>query len=284
MTIKVIGYGDNVVDRYVNKRIMFPGGNALNFAVNAQKNGVEAAYLGEFGNDPEGIFIHSVLSKMGLDIRNCKISEEAVTEKANVELIDGDRKFVGTERGTRRAIELTSTILDYISSFKLLHSGCHAATEKQLSRLEKLSIMRSFDFSDPPKYRTKNYLDLVCPYIDFALFSCSENSEAEINRLLHICASWNVRFVLMTRGAKPPLFYADEKKYEGTVKPLENVVDTMGAGDAYFTAFISSLLKDGWSLTRPLQYQQIEKAFQSAATYSAETCQVDGSFGCGIAY
>lgn len=33
--MKVIGYGDNVVDRYVNKKIMFPGGNAVNFAVYA---------------------------------------------------------------------------------------------------------------------------------------------------------------------------------------------------------------------------------------------------------
>ena len=35
--MKVLGLGDNVVDRYVNKGIMFPGGNAVNFAVYARE-------------------------------------------------------------------------------------------------------------------------------------------------------------------------------------------------------------------------------------------------------
>ena len=30
--MRVIGIGDNVVDRYTNRRIMFPGGNAVNVA------------------------------------------------------------------------------------------------------------------------------------------------------------------------------------------------------------------------------------------------------------
>ena len=35
--MKVIGLGDNVVDKYEHLRLMFPGGNALNFAVFAKK-------------------------------------------------------------------------------------------------------------------------------------------------------------------------------------------------------------------------------------------------------
>jgi hypothetical protein len=34
--MRFIGMGDNVVDRYINKEIMFPGGNAVNFAVYAK--------------------------------------------------------------------------------------------------------------------------------------------------------------------------------------------------------------------------------------------------------
>ena len=49
--MKFLGYGDNVVDRYVNKNKYFPGGNAINFAVYAAKLGAESAYLGMFGDD-----------------------------------------------------------------------------------------------------------------------------------------------------------------------------------------------------------------------------------------
>ena len=46
--MKVIGYGDNVVDRYLNKNKMFPGGNCINFSVYAKKIGINSAYLGSF--------------------------------------------------------------------------------------------------------------------------------------------------------------------------------------------------------------------------------------------
>ena len=40
--MKVIGIGDNVVEDYTNIRTMFPGGNALNFAVYASMLGCES--------------------------------------------------------------------------------------------------------------------------------------------------------------------------------------------------------------------------------------------------
>lgn len=37
--IKVLGLGDNVVDKYMHIRTMYPGGNALNIAAIAQNYG-----------------------------------------------------------------------------------------------------------------------------------------------------------------------------------------------------------------------------------------------------
>ena len=66
--MKVIGYGDNVVDRYLNKNKMFPGGNCINFAVYAKKIGIDSAYLGTFGDDMEAEIIRSALKKIEVDI------------------------------------------------------------------------------------------------------------------------------------------------------------------------------------------------------------------------
>ena len=49
--LKLIGVGDNVVDVYRNKGVMYPGGNALNFAVYNSLRGADAASLGVFGTD-----------------------------------------------------------------------------------------------------------------------------------------------------------------------------------------------------------------------------------------
>ena len=37
--LRVLGLGDNVVDKYMHIRTMYPGGNALNFAVYAKMFG-----------------------------------------------------------------------------------------------------------------------------------------------------------------------------------------------------------------------------------------------------
>ncbi|EJX54678.1 hypothetical protein [Enterococcus faecium] len=44
--MKVLGLGDNVVDKYENLGIMYPGGNSLNFAVFAKKLGHESSFMG----------------------------------------------------------------------------------------------------------------------------------------------------------------------------------------------------------------------------------------------
>lgn len=44
--ISVLGFGDNVVDKYEHIKTMYPGGNAVNFAVFAKKLGVDrSAYM-----------------------------------------------------------------------------------------------------------------------------------------------------------------------------------------------------------------------------------------------
>ena len=49
--VKVLGLGDNVCDIYLNERTMYPGGQAVNFAVYAGMLGVKSDFMGVFGND-----------------------------------------------------------------------------------------------------------------------------------------------------------------------------------------------------------------------------------------
>ena len=52
MAGKMIAVGDNVVDCYLDDHVYYPGGNAVNVAVNCRRDGIEdVAYIGMFGND-----------------------------------------------------------------------------------------------------------------------------------------------------------------------------------------------------------------------------------------
>lgn len=50
--VSILGFGDNVVDRYEHLGVMYPGGNAVNVAVYARRLGAaRSAYMGIFGTD-----------------------------------------------------------------------------------------------------------------------------------------------------------------------------------------------------------------------------------------
>ena len=74
--LKIVGIGDNVVDRYLYKKKMYPGGNAVNVPVLAHKTGrAEAAYIGTVGTDYAGSHIVDSLKREGLDVSHVKIKE-----------------------------------------------------------------------------------------------------------------------------------------------------------------------------------------------------------------
>ena len=95
--MKVLGLGDNVVDRYVNKKIMFPGGNAVNFAVYARECGLESAFLGYIGDDAEADHIIASLREEDVDITGCHRILGTTTERRDVNLADGDRVFIADD-------------------------------------------------------------------------------------------------------------------------------------------------------------------------------------------
>lgn len=62
--VKVLGFGDNVVDKYEHIKTMYPGGNTVNFAVYAKMFGAEkSAYMGYFGNDAEAEHVIASLAE-----------------------------------------------------------------------------------------------------------------------------------------------------------------------------------------------------------------------------
>ena len=56
--MKRIAVGDNVTDCYLYEGIYYPGGNAVNVAVDCKRDGAEKVnYIGVFGNDDRADYI-----------------------------------------------------------------------------------------------------------------------------------------------------------------------------------------------------------------------------------
>ena len=124
--VKILGFGDNVVDQYEHIKTMYPGGNCVNLCAYAMMFGVEkSAYMGYFGDDENAEYVISILEKLGVEMIKCK-QLHGENGWAKVTLVDGDRTFLGCNEGGIRGETpyiLDRFDLEYIKQFDLVHSG-----------------------------------------------------------------------------------------------------------------------------------------------------------------
>ena len=274
--LKVIGLGDNVVDKYEHIHTMYPGGNALNFAVYAKRLGVDAAYLGAFGSDEAAAHVIDSIGKIGLDISHCK-QYEGENGAARVTLKDGDRVFLGSNKGgvlRENGLNLTAEDLQYIKQFDLVHAGLYGYTESELPKIE---VPISFDFSSD---FTEEKINQIAPLVNYAFFSCSHLTVDEVHGLMKKVAGLGPELVLCTMGEEGALLF-DGTKFYGQKPKLVKAVDTMGAGDSFLTCFLVNYIELSKEVTKE---EAIEKSLEEAAEFASKQCLVEGSFGFGKVY
>lgn len=279
--VKVIGLGDNVVDKYEHIKTMYPGGNALNFAAYGKKLGISSAFLGAFGSDNESEHVQDTIHELGLDISRCRYFE-GENGCARVTLENGDRVFLGSNSGgvlRENGLNLTQDDLEYIKNFDLLHAGLYGYTEPELDKIRQLNIPISFDFSDD---FTMEEVERIAPKVDFSFFSCSHLKNDEMLNLIMKTYKLGSKIVLVTMGEKGALLY-DGNKFYSQEPELVEAIDTMGAGDSFITAFLVNYISK--VKENKLDKEKIIKeSLNEGAIFSAKTCLIEGSFGYGEKY
>ena len=152
--------------------------------------------------------------------------------------------------------------MEYIHTFDVVFTNCNAKLEDQLYLLKDISGIVSYDFGEKEKYRQETYFQKVIPYIDLVQFSMNHLSIQDIKEKIN---SYSIhKPILITRGNEIPLFFTGNEWIEG-VKHQIKAKDTMGAGDAYITAFVYSLVNQGWKKKQTIKKEWIEKAMNNAS-------------------
>lgn len=278
--MRVIGFGDQVVDKYENERIMYPGGNALNIAVFAKKLGVEAAFLGAFGNDKEAECVRKAAIACQIEIDHCRFYK-GENGCARVCLENGDRRFLGSNRcGVLRTegLRLKEADYQYLLTFDLIHSSVFSYTENDLKILHENGATISFDFSDRA---TSDYLEKVLPYIDYPVFSCSHMEYMDMELLMKKVVDMGCKLILCTRGSEGAWIASKNGIYRQEPH-LVAAKDTMAAGDSFLTCFLIRYLEG--KENNKEEEKSILEALRAAADFAAEQCMIDGSFGYGCKY
>ncbi|MFF9455840.1 PfkB family carbohydrate kinase [Streptomyces flaveolus] len=283
--MNVLGFGDNTVDRFVDRGTDYPGGNCVNVAVYARRLGLDAAYLGVFGDDDLGTFLRTAVTAQGVAVDHSPVRRGG-TSVSTLHVRDGDRVFLGYDEGgeaVREPLVLDPGLLAYAASFALVHSSVYSRTEAELPGLAAAGPLISFDFSDEAEFRTPAYLDRVCPHVDLALLSCSHLDEPATRGLLAEVVGRGAGTALATRGLDGAIAYDGRVTVTAPARHADpgSMSDTMGCGDAFLAGFVVALLRDGWSRRVPPAPATLEHALRRGAQAAYEQCFVEAAFGCG---
>lgn len=271
--MKILGIGDNVFDNYRWRHELYPGGNSVNVPVLARRyDGSEAAYIGVLADDAEGIGFAQALREEGIDISRVRVMH-GVSARNYIELDEqGDRHFVGNNgrEVAQYQVLLCLTPQDYamMEEWDLAHTSIHSWLDLYHPAISR-RIPLSLDFSG--EYDRVNIAQ-ICPMLSFAFFSGGNKSEEEVRALAHAAIDAGARTAVVTMGVRGS--YLLEKNREHRQECVSaQIVDALGAGDAYIAAFLARYHSNGGDLA---------DAAQEASIYAAHCCSHYGAFGHAI--
>ncbi len=231
--MKVIALSALCVDYYPERGISKPGGNSLNFAINAKKISSEkVAVAGFIGDDVGGKQIIELLNKNKITTNLLYVKKGETASNKLYNTPDGERysKPGDWQDGVFNAFDFSKS--DYT---KILHYDVIAIpyTDKKLEVLiqknkrEKKIVVDFLHFND------EQILYKFLPDIEIGFVSTQKEN---LEKLEHISNQNNKMIVAMLGSEGSVVFYRNEKYFQPAIE-VDKVIDTTGCGDAYQAAF-----------------------------------------------
>ena len=239
-----------------------PGGAPANLAVAASRLGAKSAYIGRVGRDSFGDFLRRTLEENRVDVSGMSVDPVQHTTLAVVSLDpSGERSFsfyrdpsadVNLRFADVPAALLENTKLLHFGSVSLTAEPSRGATLQAVEAAKAAGAIISYD----PNYRASLWPDektaveqMLAPLklVDILKVSDEElpllTGTGDLEQGSAQLAANGIRLVLVTLGPDGAFYRFGEKT--GKVPGVKvKVGDTNGAGDTFFGAALSQLVKE----------------------------------------
>lgn len=277
--MKTICVGDNVIDYYRNTSEMFPGGNAVNVAAHLSKLNIDSTYLGNIGDDEMSKVIIKALNDYKINYDHCVTIKNGTTKHCVYDVVNGERTFIEVVLGDNWSgpMNLNQDDVNYINSFDAIFMSVNGKMQDEIIKLKDTNKLFIYDFGEKEKYRTDEYLDLVCHNIDLAMLSIEKDDKEYMQELVNKLMKRNTKNILFTIGKKGQYLYNKNGIFYGQSK-LVDAIDTMGAGDSFLAAFVVAAYEKGFRKGMILNKETIEYALDKGSDNARNNCLVNGAF------
>lgn len=263
MSSRLCIFGEVLFDHFPDgKRVL--GGAPFNVAWHLQAFGQSPGFISRVGDDAEGETVRAAMSDWGMDTRLLQSDKQYPTGKVKVTFNDGEPAYDIVRPCAYDAVE---TLPQAPSCGLLYHGSLALREEKSRLALEQLkSSLPKTVFIDvnlrPPWYQlqqvqqmlhTANWVKLNTDELNI-LYPEADSGSAMATDFLH---QYKLDGLVLTHGAEgAELITVSGEHFR--VRPEKNieVVDTVGAGDAFASIIILGLRND-WPLDITLQRAQL---------------------------
>jgi sugar/nucleoside kinase (ribokinase family) len=240
--MKVVCVGDCGIDHYQPSGEKRFGGITANFARHAKrafpvKDDIEI--ISCVGNDESAALVLSSLASSGITSHISKLTGNTPVQTIDVDA-HGEKNFLHYDEGVLRDFSFADNEQKIIAQCNLLVAPVYLQIVDLLDDLLAIETtgITAIDFADFLQHPDFALLDRHIDRIDIGFFGLSLEDAETINRLAELASGSGTLFIV-TLGADGSIALDGDKRFECCALPVDKVVDTTGAGDAFAAGFLS---------------------------------------------
>ncbi|MFK8059557.1 MAG: carbohydrate kinase family protein [Polaribacter sp.] len=260
--IDFIGHQSDVLINNTRDYHRYLGGSPTNVAMNSARLGLKSVMISTVGNDGFGEYIFKRLAEVGVNTNDIKKLENKPTSVIFVSKSEGTPDFIPFREADYHITE-EQIATETIAQTNIFHTTCFALSKKpaQTTILKKaeeaynLGCKLSIDLNYSRKLwdNQEEAINIIKSYCKFnPLIKISEDDmlrlfEKELphKEIFQFFHTLGVEIVCLTLGSKGvKLSQIGKQIIELPAIKVEKVLDTTGAGDAFWSGFLFAYIKE----------------------------------------
>lgn len=241
------------------------GGAPFNVAWHLQALGDQPQFISRIGNDEFGKIILNAMNNWGMNTSKIQVDSTHRTGRVEIKIIKNEPYYNITPDCAYDFIDFDE--INNLSACGILYHGTLGVRNKvsrksfmQLAQNPDFSIFLDVNLRSPWWQKEEVYYWLEkARWVKLnedefrLLVSRSTDIEHEISKFK---SQFHLEQVILTRGEEGAIVYTNDGEFHNVIpQKVEQLVDTVGAGDAFSAIYIKGLMSD-WSISDTLYVAQ----------------------------
>lgn len=270
--------GEVLFDRFPDGHAVL-GGAPFNVAWHLQGFGLNPLFASRIGDDEAGHQVLDTMRRFGMETRGIQIDPDRATGRVHIEFVDRQHTFDIPSHQAWDRIDPgpIATTLRGVATALLYHGSLLARTPEGLRAIQTLRgalclpVFVDVNLRDP--WWTPATVDALLSGARWIklngdeLHALSDRPLDDVRAATRIKARTDCECLYVTRGAESTVTVNADGIHEIPTPQVDDIVDTVGAGDAFSAVILLGLLRDWPS----------DATIERATEFAASVCRMRGA-------